>query len=91
MLAPLYILRVASREYPEFNGLSGRTYPGQEKPRPQPIVPQRRVVDEEDKFDYVMEKARIKRYRMLKEKCHNFQKLPKITEEVNNYVTVDIH
>ena len=41
VMAPLAIIHVARTEYSEFTGLRGRRFPGQEKPRVQPIVPYR--------------------------------------------------
>ena len=41
VIATIVIIIVAEREYPEFNGLSPKTYPGQEKPRSIEIHPRR--------------------------------------------------
>ena len=86
-MAPLIVYYVASTEYPEFTGLKARTYPGQEKPRQQPIVPERRFGHEQGKDQTIRRKLRVRRE--LKSKY--YQVLPRITEEGANFTTVDIY
>ena len=46
ILAPVLIIWNAHRKFPEFSGLEGKTFPGQEKPRTLPIVPRRGETDQ---------------------------------------------
>ena len=43
IVAPLAVIYTAVIEYPEFSGLRGRRFPGQKKPREQPILPRGRI------------------------------------------------
>ena len=45
ILAPAMIICTAQREFLEFNGLKGTTFPGQEKPRPLSVVPHRGEIE----------------------------------------------
>ena len=88
IIAPYIIINIANKEYPEFEGLTGRKYPGQEGPRSQVISPERSDLNYQN---HLLMKASLRRYQKLKMKSHFYQVLPKIKEEVVDHVAIDIH
>ena len=91
IIAPYLIISIANKEYPEFEGLKGRTFPGQEKPRPQPISPMRETGFYQDNTFHLMKKYKFKRHKESKMKKLNFPVLPRIVEENIDLVVIDIH
>ena len=69
------------------SGASG-IFPGQEKPRSQPIIPRRETVIFQETSFNMIRRERLKRRQKLKKKTKIHQVLPKISEE---FVVVDIH
>ena len=91
IIAPYLIIRIANKEYPEFEGLLGKKFPGQEKPRSQPIIPMRETVIFQDASFDSIRRDRLRRHQGLKKKTKMYQALPQISEEVVHPVVVDIH
>ena len=90
-MAPIIVYYVASSEYPEFTGLQARTYPGQEKPRQQPILPERRFSNSQAKTQRIKKKTRVEKQQVVRKKRQHNQILPRISEEVANFTIVEIY
>ena len=61
VLSPLCIYYCAMRQYPEFNGLKARRFPGQEQPRRQVLIPRREIFIEKEKCEELNIKARARK------------------------------
>ena len=81
ILAPLCIYYFASRQYPEFSGLKGRKYPGQEKPRRQVPIPRREILIGKPKLKEFLSKTNVRKQGGSKTKTVFISVLPEIREE----------
>ena len=94
-ISPLIIYLRAKREYPEFNGLQPKTFPGQEKPRVQPLIPRRRMSKVEYKVHEIQKKSMEEPQNQTKTRRQNssYFKKQKSRIKVNkgNSTLVEIH
>ena len=86
VLAPLPIICAAKLQYPEFNGLKARRFPGQEKPRVEPKVPRRMSTVENDavevKTSFITESS-------ISSHSRSYQ--PTIQRKVGFLTAIEIH
>ena len=84
MLAPLTIDYLARREYPEYKGLQGRRFPGQEKPRAEPLLPDRTFLGYESRVCPGLESHQAIRNRSQPSQ-------PSCSREVALFTSVEVH
>ena len=90
VLAPLCIFYFPTQHYPEFRGLKGRKYPGQEKPRRQDLTPKREIVREKENCNESEKMIRGLKKGGTKPKCVSVGVLPTIKEEYSGLPIVYI-
>ena len=90
ILAPLYIYYCATSQYPEFSGLKGRQYPGQQTPRRQVLIPRRENCMKKPELKESVTETRCRKKGGSKTNTIFITVLPRIREEQSEAETVKL-